>query len=81
MTLPRQVRGRPQSRLVAVQTHHLAQRLPLLDRRPGGTPGTPIDVTYDIRWPDDPPVLNIGETLANAVCLVLDELLRVRRAG
>ncbi len=40
--------------------------LPLLDRRPGGTPGTPIDVTYDIRWPDDPPVLNLGETLANA---------------
>jgi probable HAF family extracellular repeat protein len=37
--------------------------LALLDRRPGGAPGVPIDVTYNIRWPDSPPVLQIGETL------------------
>ena len=37
--------------------------LPLLDQRPGGTVGTPITVTYNIRWPDHPPILQIGETL------------------
>ena len=30
-----------------------------------GTPGTPIDVTYDIRW-DDEPTLQIGETLLHS---------------
>ena len=30
-----------------------------------GLPGTPIDVTYDIRW-DDEPILEIGETLLHS---------------
>ncbi len=40
--------------------------LPWLDRRPGGTPGVPVDVTYNITWPVDVPSLQIGETLLNA---------------
>lgn len=34
-----------------------------LDRRPTGFRGTPIDVTFDIHWPNDAPVLQMGETL------------------
>ena len=34
-----------------------------LDRLPGGTVGTPVNVTYDIRWPDQDNVLQIGQTL------------------
>lgn len=36
--------------------------LPLLDRR-AGTPGTPIDVRFDVRWPATAPELRVGETL------------------
>ncbi len=31
-----------------------------------GTPGVPVNVRYNIRWPKDPPVLQIGETLLNS---------------
>ncbi len=40
--------------------------VPWLDRRPGGVPGVPRDVTYAISWPDDVPTLQIGETLLGA---------------
>lgn len=40
--------------------------LPWLDRRPGGTTGTPVDVTYNITWPEGAPSLQIGETLFGA---------------
>lgn len=39
--------------------------VPLLDRRPGGTPGVPTDVQYVIRWPAAPE-LRVGETLVKA---------------
>lgn len=39
--------------------------LPWLDRR-AGTPGQPIDITYNITWPDDAPELRYGETLITA---------------
>jgi probable HAF family extracellular repeat protein len=37
--------------------------LPWLDRLAGGVVGRPVDVRYEIRWPDDAPVLEVGETL------------------
>ncbi|MFC1736164.1 ELWxxDGT repeat protein, partial [Candidatus Hydrogenedentota bacterium] len=37
--------------------------IPWLDREAGETLGTPTDVTYDIGWPADLPVLQIGCTL------------------
>jgi hypothetical protein len=40
--------------------------VPWLDRRPGGVLGTPINVTYNITWPDGAPTLQIGETLFGA---------------
>ncbi len=40
--------------------------VPWLDRRPGGLPGVPRDVTYTIKWPGDVPTLEIGETLLGA---------------
>lgn len=40
--------------------------LPWLDRRPGGEPGVPIDLAFDIVWPEDLPELRIGETLITA---------------
>ena len=40
--------------------------LPWLDRLPGGTPGTPVDVAYMINWPEDVPELSVGETLRTA---------------
>jgi hypothetical protein len=40
--------------------------IPWLDRRPGGTLGTPVDITYNITWPADVPTLQIGETLLGA---------------
>ncbi len=36
--------------------------VPLLDRR-AGTPGTPINVRYDVAWPASVPELRVGETL------------------
>ena len=36
--------------------------VPLLDLR-AGTPGVPIDIAYDIAWPEDLPELRVGETL------------------
>ena len=36
--------------------------IPFLDIR-AGTPGTPIDVRYDIRWPEQIPELRVGQTL------------------
>ncbi len=38
--------------------------IPWLDRRFGGTPGVPTDVTYRITWPS-PPGLEVGENLLN----------------
>ena len=38
------------------------EHVPWLDHRPGGTPGTPTDIIYRIRWPDAP-LLRVGETL------------------
>ncbi|HXJ56525.1 MAG TPA: LamG-like jellyroll fold domain-containing protein [Verrucomicrobiae bacterium] len=32
---------------------------------PGASDSLPVDVTYRLRWPDDPPTLQIGETLLN----------------
>jgi probable HAF family extracellular repeat protein len=40
--------------------------VPWLDRRPEGQIGVPVDITYNIRWPDATPVLQVGETLFNA---------------
>ena len=37
--------------------------MPWLDRLTNGVLGTPVPVRYEIRWPDDAPVLEIGETL------------------
>ncbi|HMO64787.1 MAG TPA: hypothetical protein PKE47_06130, partial [Verrucomicrobiota bacterium] len=53
--------------------------VPWLDRRPGGEPGTPVEVTYHIRWPDDVPTLQIGETLFGAK-FGLPDLRRFARA-
>ena len=36
--------------------------VPWLDRRAGGTPGVPTDITYDIHWPAAPE-LRVAETL------------------
>jgi len=46
-----------------VQDEDVGACVPWLDRREGGTPGTPIEVIYDIEWPDDIPELKVGETL------------------
>lgn len=40
--------------------------VPWLDRRPGGTAGVPVNVTYNIVWPETAPTLQIGETLLGA---------------
>jgi hypothetical protein len=40
--------------------------VPWLDRRPGGSAGTPVDITYNITWPVTVPTLQIGETLLTA---------------
>ncbi|MBL9167630.1 MAG: hypothetical protein JNN07_07805 [Verrucomicrobiales bacterium] len=40
--------------------------IPWLDRRPGGTPGVPTDMRYQITWPEDVPELRVGETLVKA---------------
>ena len=37
--------------------------MPWLDRLPNGLQGTPVPVRYQIRWPDDAPVLEVGESL------------------
>jgi len=37
-----------------------------LDRRPGGSVGIPVRVTYNVVWPTSVPILQIGETLMNA---------------
>lgn len=34
-----------------------------LDHRPGGVANQPIDVHYDVRWPETAPLLEIGESL------------------
>ena len=39
--------------------------LPWLDLR-AGTPGVPIDVHYEIGWPENPPTMKLVETLARA---------------
>lgn len=39
------------------------ENLAWLDRRPGGTSGVPVNVTFDIRWPANTPELALGETL------------------
>ncbi|MCK6500595.1 MAG: hypothetical protein L6Q38_14060, partial [Nitrospira sp.] len=40
--------------------------VPWLDRLPGGTPGQGVHVTFDLRWPTQPPTLQLGETLTDA---------------
>ncbi|HND00403.1 MAG TPA: hypothetical protein PKW90_30025, partial [Myxococcota bacterium] len=40
----------------------VGDHVPWLDRRPGGTPGVPTDITYDIHWPAAPE-LRVAETL------------------
>ncbi len=40
--------------------------LPWLDRAPDGEVGVPVPVSYDIRWPDETPVLEVGESLFEA---------------
>lgn len=40
--------------------------VPWLDRLPGGSVGTPVNITYQITWPENIPTLRIGETLVNA---------------
>jgi probable HAF family extracellular repeat protein len=37
--------------------------MPWLDRLTNGVTGTPVPVRYEIRWPDEAPVLSVGETL------------------
>ena len=37
--------------------------IPWLDHNPNTTPDTPLAVTYAINWPEDTPVLCVGETL------------------
>ncbi|MDA1277125.1 MAG: DUF3466 family protein, partial [Verrucomicrobia bacterium] len=39
--------------------------IPWLNRLPGRQVGPPVNISYTIRWPDDPPVLQVGETLLN----------------
>lgn len=39
------------------------QCIPWLDYRAGGIVGESVNVNYDIRWPDDVPVLQFGDTL------------------
>jgi len=39
--------------------------VPWLDHRPGGTPGIPSDITYNISWPDVSE-LRVGETLVKS---------------
>jgi hypothetical protein len=43
----------------------VGSNVPLLDLR-AGTPGTPIDIRYETRWPEDAPELRVGETLVKA---------------
>jgi hypothetical protein len=40
--------------------------VPWLDRRAGGAAGQAIELTYNITWPANAPVLQIGETLLGA---------------
>lgn len=40
--------------------------VPWLDRLPGGSPGTPAPLTYEVRWPETVPTLEIGESLFDA---------------
>jgi probable HAF family extracellular repeat protein len=40
--------------------------LPWLDRLQS-TPGIPVDINYQIRWPEQAPVLEIGATLINGI--------------
>jgi hypothetical protein len=44
----------------------LGEPVPWLDRRPGGTRDVPVDVAYQITWPDEVPFLQTGETLLGA---------------
>ncbi len=37
--------------------------VPWLDRLPGGTQGVPLPVRFEVRWPDNAPVLDVGESL------------------
>jgi hypothetical protein len=40
--------------------------VPWLDRRVGGLVGVPVNVTYNINWPENVPALQIGEALFHA---------------
>lgn len=40
--------------------------IPWLDRNPATTPATPIPIVYTVRWPDEVPVLEVGDTLFEA---------------
>lgn len=40
--------------------------VPWLDRRPGGTVGVPVTITYNIRWPANVPEMRVGQTLVRA---------------
>lgn len=44
----------------------VGEPVPWLDRRPGGTRDVPVDVSYQITWPDEVPFLQTGETLLGA---------------
>ncbi|MBL9138679.1 MAG: hypothetical protein JNK85_22610 [Verrucomicrobiales bacterium] len=40
--------------------------IPWLEHRDAGELGQPVDVTYVIQWPQDPPVLQVGQSLTTA---------------
>ncbi len=40
--------------------------VPWLDKRVGGTVGTPVNITYNVNWPASVPTLKGGETLVKA---------------
>ncbi len=58
--------------------------IPWLDRLPGGSVGTPVNVTYNIRWPDRDDVLEVGQTLIkpreSAISGTLPEIKNQARA-
>ena len=49
----------------ALRGRDVASHVAWLDRRPGGTPGVPTDITYKTIWPEAP-TLRFGETLVKS---------------
>lgn len=56
----------PQGLPYASYARGLGAHVPWLDMRPGGVSGTPINITFNVNWPDDVPTMKAGDTLVKA---------------